>query len=402
MGSFMPLVAELGPLRRAFARVRANSRAAGVDGVTPEVFARGLEGRLKQLRDDLFGGNYRPQAVLRAFVPKVGRSEMRPIGIPTVRDRVVMGALRGVLEPMFETGFADCSYGYRAGLGAHRALEAVAGHLAAGRHWVLEADFDDFFDTLPHAPLLRLVEATVPDADLCGLVGLFLRQPVFDGQRTRVRRRGVHQGSALSPLLANVYANPLDHLLLQAGHHPVRYADDFVVLGRHRGEVGAALDLVRGWTEKAGLRLHPEKTRLVREDDPAGEGFDFLGYRFECGTRRPSPRGLAALRGAVNDRLRKGGTPAAILADINRLLEAWYQYFRHGSPAVFAEIDAWVRRRLSGVLAAASRRLAPMSLHDRWERDRQTAASAGRGEPGATAYDEFPADDIPEAWDGYQ
>jgi RNA-directed DNA polymerase len=336
-------------LGAAFARVAANRGSSGVDHITIEQFTTERDANLKRLSEELRSGAYRPQAIRRHYIPKPGSRELRPLGIPTVRDRVVQTALRAVLEPIFERDFAAHSYGFRPRRGCKDALRRVDELLAAGHVHIVDADLKSYFDTIPHDRLLARVGAKVSDGRILGLVEAFLKQGVLDGLQEWVPEEGTPQGAVISPLLSNIYLDPLDHLMAEAGFAMVRYADDFVVLCRSPEEAAAALAAVQAWTATAGLVLHPGKTRLV---DARSEGFDFLGYRFEAGHRRPRSKSLGKLKDTIRAKTKRtsGQALPQIIAEVNRTLRGWFEYFKHSHRWVFRTLDGWIRRRLRSLL----------------------------------------------------
>jgi RNA-directed DNA polymerase len=252
-------------LHRAFEKVWGNGGSAGADGQTVAHFARHAEDELRRLHEQLREGSYRPQPVRRAWIPKPGSKERRPLGIPAVRDRIVQGALRHVLEPIFEADFAEHSYGFRPGKGAKDALRRVDRLLHEGRHWVVDADLKSYFDTIPHERLMALVQERVADGRVLALVEGFLRAGVLEeARRWQPTERGTPQGGVISPLLANVYLNPLDHLMAGGGWEMVRYADDFVVLCGSEAEAQAALAAVRAWVSEAGYPASGEDAHCGR------------------------------------------------------------------------------------------------------------------------------------------
>jgi len=338
-------------LQRAFQKVWRNGGSAGADEQTVAHFGRRAEEELQRLHEQLRGGTYRPQPVRRAWIAKPGSTEQRPLGIPAVRDRIVQGALRHVLEPIFETEFAAHSYGFRPGRGAKDALRRVDTLLKAGHVWVVDADLKSYFDTIPHDRLLALVRARVADGRVLALVESFLRAGVLEEAKGwRPTERGTPQGGVISPLLANLYLDPLDHQMAAAGWEMVRYADDFVILGRSEAEAQKALAAVRQWVSEAGLTLHPEKTRVV--DARAPGGFDFLGYHFERGMKWPRQKSLTKLKDRVRAKTSRldGRSLSAIVADVNRSLRGWYPYFQHSKANTFTAVDGYVRRRLRSLL----------------------------------------------------
>jgi RNA-directed DNA polymerase len=268
-----------------------------------------------------------------------------------VRDRLVQAALRHVLEPIFETEFAEHSYGFRPGRGAKDALRRVETLLKAGHHWVVDADLKSYFDTIPHERLLAQVKARVADGRVLALVESFLRAGVLEENKGwQPTERGTPQGGVISPLLANLYLDPFDQQMARAGWELVRYADDFVILCRSEAEAQAALSQVRDWVKEAGLSLHPEKTRIVNANAPGG--FDFLGYHFERGRKWPRQKSLMKLRERVREKTSRldGRCLEEIVADVNRTLRGWYGYFQHSQANVFARVDGYVRRRLRSLL----------------------------------------------------
>jgi RNA-directed DNA polymerase len=337
-------------LRAAFARVKANHGGPGVDHVTVEQFEARLDANLAQLERQLRDGTYRPQAIRRAWVDKPGRAEKRPLGIPTVRDRVVQTALRLVLEPIFEREFADHSYGFRPGRGCRDALRRVDGLLGQGYGYVVDADLKSYFDTIPHDALMALVKQRVSDGRILGLIEAFLTQGVLDGMCLWAPETGTPQGAVISPLLSNIYLDTLDHLMASHGYAMTRYADDFVVQCRTKAEADRAMALVAAWVEQAGLTLHPDKTRIV--DATEAGGFDFLGYHFERGYRWPSTKSLGKFKDTIRSKTprQSGQSLLAIIGDVNRRLMGWFEYFKHSHKTTFRPLDQMIRRRLRRIL----------------------------------------------------
>jgi RNA-directed DNA polymerase len=343
-------------LEVAFAQVKANDGAAGVDHVTIAMYERDLDTQLAQLERHLRAGTYRPQAVRRAWIDKPGSREQRPLGIPTVRDRVVQTALRLVLEPIFERDFAAQSYGFRPGRGCKDALRRVQHLLDAGYTWVVDADLRRYFDSIPHHPLMARVQRRVADGRVLALLEQFLTQGVMDGLARWTPEAGTPQGAVVSPLLANIYLDPLDHAMAAAGFEMVRYADDLVVLCRTQADAERALAHVSAWTQAAGLMLHPEKTRVV--DATQAGGFDFLGYHFERGYRWPRTKSAAKLKATLRAQTRRtrGVSLAVIIEDVNRTVRGWFEYFKHSHRTTFPPLDGWLRMRLRSVLRKRAHR----------------------------------------------
>ena len=351
-GKWFSLIDKVHPertLHAAFAQVAANKGAAGVDHVTVEMFADRLEENLKKLSEELRSGDYRPQQIRRHYIPKPGSKEKRPLGIPTVRDRVVQTAVLMALEPIFEHEFAEHSYGFRPGRGCKDALRRVDELLKAGYTYVVDADLKSYFDTIPHDRLMALVGQKVSDGRVLSLIEAFLKQGVLDGLQEWTPEEGTPQGAVISPLLSNIYLNPLDHLMAEQGFEMVRYADDFVILCRSPEEAARALAVVQQWTAEAGLTLHPEKTRIV---DATEDSFDFLGYRFAKGRRYPRPKSLQKFKDTIRAKTKRtsGKSLPAIIVDLNPTLRGWFEYFKHSYKTTFRNLDGWIRMRLRSIL----------------------------------------------------
>ena len=348
--SLMDKVYSLGNLRSAFGMVKANKGSPGIDHQTIDDFATRLEENLERVAQALRDGRYRPQAIKRVWIPKPGSTEKRPLGVPTVRDRVVQAALRNVLEPVFEKDFADHSYGFRPGRGCKDALRQVDLLLKQGYTYVVDADLKSYFDTIPHDLLMARIRDKLADNRILALVELFLKQQIMETTTGWTPETGTPQGAVLSPLLSNIYLDPLDHLMAQSGVNMVRYADDFVILCRTESEALLALAMVQRWTAQEGLTLHPTKTRIV--DATVSGGFDFLGYHFERGMRWPRRKSEKKLRDAIRDKTRRtnGHSLLAIISDVNRTLKGWFEYFKHSRRWTFQPLDSWIRMRLRSIL----------------------------------------------------
>jgi len=340
----------------AWEKVRVNGGASGVDGESVERFEARREEYLAELSEALRQGSYQPQAVRRVEIPK-GDGRMRPLGIPTVKDRVVQTAMKLVLEPIFETKFLPSSYGFRPGRGCKDALREVDRLLGEGFAVVVDADLKGYFDSIPHGKLMDRVEAHISDGRLLALLRSYLEQDILDGMERWTPTQGTPQGAVMSPLLANLYLHALDELMRDRGHRMVRYADDFVILCRSRDDADAALAEVREWVQANGLTLHPDKTHVGDWRQP-GEGFDFLGYRFEAGRRWVRKKSLANLRQKVRDKTRRnrGDSLERIIADLNPMLRGWFEYFKHAYWTTFTDIDGFVRRRLRALLRKQEKR----------------------------------------------
>lgn len=354
--SLIDKVYKTGNLRAAFAKVKANQGAPGVDHQTIARFEADLETNLKKVAQQLTEGSYRPQAVRRQWIAKLGSKEKRPLGIPTVRDRVVETALRNVMEPIFERDFAEQSYGFRPGRGCQDALRRVDRLLKAGSTWVVDADLQSYFDTIPKQKLLERVTEKVADSRVLELVAAMLQQEVMEGLKHWTPEAGTPQGAVISPLLSNIYLDPMDHELAHHGYEMVRYADDFIILCGSQAAARDALAKVQQWTANAGLRLHPEKTRIV--DATQRGGFDFLGYHFERGYRWPRPKSVAKLKATLRPKTRRthGHSLRTTIVTVNQTLTGWFAYFKHSHQTAFPPLDKWLRMRLRSLLRHRSKR----------------------------------------------
>ena len=343
-------------LQAAFWAVWRNKGAPGVDGQTVPQFAEQEQGQLAQLREELRNKSYHRHPARRVWIPKPGTTEKRPLGIPAVRDRTVEAAMKAVLEPIFERDFAEHSYGFRPGRGCRQAVQRVEQLLEQGRVWCVDLDFKSYFDTIPHERLLGLVQQRVVDGSVLALLRQSLEAGVLEElngwQPTEV---GTPQGAVISPLLANLYLNPLDHQMAERGWEMVRYADDLVVLCRTREEAEQALVYLRQWSGEAGLTVHPTKTRIV---NAVTEGFDFLGWHFSRGKKWPRQKSLQKLQDKLRPLTRRtnGRSLGAIIAKVNPILRGWYGYFRESHPTGLSGPDGWVRRRLRALLRKREKR----------------------------------------------
>ena len=337
-------------LRWAFTRVKANGGAAGVDHQTIAMYEQQLEQQTEYLARTLKEGSYQPAAIRREWIPKSGSKEKRPLGIPTVRDRVVQKALLATLEPIFERDFAEHSYGFRPGRGCKDALRRVDQLLKSGYEWVVDADLKSYFDTIPHEQMLKRIKEKVADGRVLELISKYLGQGVLENMRYWQPDAGTPQGAVISPLLSNIYLDPLDQLMKASGIEMVRYADDFVLLCDSEAAARDALVLVQQWTAAAGLTLHPEKTRIVDTAQPGG--FDFLGYHFELGQRRPRAKSLEKFKDTLRAKTKRanGQSLQAIIANVNRSARGWFGYFKHSHPHTFESLDGFIRSRLRSIL----------------------------------------------------
>ena len=343
-------------LDAAWRKVARNKGAAGVDGQSTERFTAQAERYLRELHDDLKDGSYRPNPVKRVEIPK-GDGRTRPLGIPTVKDRIVQTALKLTIEPIFEVQFRPGSYGFRPGRSCKDALREVDRLLKEGYTHVVDADLQGYFDSIPHDRLMALVAGSISDGRVLSLIEGFLQQDIMTDMARWQPTTGTPQGAVISPLLANLYLHPLDLLMEQSGWRMVRYADDFVILCRTEAEARDALRQVEAWVAENGLALHPDKTR-VGDSRQSGQGFEFLGYRFEAGRRLVRKKSLKALKDKVRARTirSRGDSLERIIGDLNPMLRGWFGYFKHATPALYGVLDGFVRRRLRAILRKQEKR----------------------------------------------
>lgn len=334
----------------AFQQVVSKRGAPGVDHVTVDRFGQQLPENIWQLSDSLKDGTYRPQAIRRVHIPKPGTKETRPLGIPTVRDRIVQAAIVNVIEPIFERDFAPQSYGFRPRRGCKDALRRVDRLLKAGYTHVVDADLKGYFDSIPHDRLMARLKTKIADGRVLTLIESFLKAGIMDGASQWTPASGAPQGAVLSPLLSNIYLDPLDHQMAKAGFEMVRYADDFVILCRTADKARQALELVQAWVAENGLTLHPTKTRIV---DAQQEGFAFLGYEFHGRQHWPRKKSLQKLKDTLRAKTRRtnGRSLKRVIADVNRTLRGWFVYFQHSTRrSVYRDLDGWLRMRLRSML----------------------------------------------------
>jgi RNA-directed DNA polymerase len=342
-------------LHQACLKVILNQGGAGVDGQTTGQLAEQWQEQIQKLRAELRDGTYQPQPLKRVWIDKLGSTEKRPLGIPAVRDRVVQTAIWHVIGPIFERDFAAHSYGFRPGRSAQQALERVESLMQRGYTWIVDADLKGYFDSIAQDRLMEAVGRRIVDGRLKELLWKYLKAGVMErGKEWQPTEEGTPQGAVISPLLANLYLNPLDHLMVRQGREMVRYADDFVVWCRSQKEAKQALEQIAAWVKEAGLQLHPAKTRLVDASEPGG--FDFLGYHFEryregAGKKWPRKKSLLKLKESIREKTgrTRSGSMEEIIAEVNRTVKGWYAYFRASIPNVFSTLDGWVRARLRSI-----------------------------------------------------
>jgi RNA-directed DNA polymerase len=342
-------------------KVLGNDGAAGIDRISCGRYAANREHFNAHLVSALRDGSYRADEVRRKDIPKAGSKETRPLGIPTVRDRIVQAALCAVLEPIFDLEFSERSYGFRRGRGCKDALREVDRLLKAGNGFVVDADIKGYFNTIPHGKLLKLVGKRIADGKVLALIKQFLEKGVLEELENRKELCGTPQGGVISPLLANIYLDPLDHLLEAEGFQCIRYADDFVILCASREEAERGLAKVQEWMAEAELTLHPTKTKIA-DLNQLGGYFEFLGYRFQrCKTRIqrwPRSKSMDKVKESIRDITKRcnGIGMKEIIAKLTPRLKGWYGYFKHSSKNTFNWLDGYMRRRMRSILRKRSKR----------------------------------------------
>lgn len=346
-------------LQLAWEKVASNAGGCGVDNITIGHFAKDSKNRLLAVSEHLKQGTYQPKPVKRVWIPKPGTKEQRPLGIPTVTDRVVQAALRMVIEPIFEKEFAPHSYGFRPGRGCKDALRQVDIKLKEGYVHVVDVDIKGYFDSIPHDRLMELVQGHISDGRILKLIKSYLKQGVMEEKELigTNKQDGTPQGAVISPLLANLYLNPLDWLMAQEGITMVRYADDMVMLCQSAKQAEQVLAKLQKWSEQAGLTLHPEKTKIV-DMGQARSHFDFLGYRFRRTVGKMQirrfirPKSLKNIRQRIRPLTKRtsGRCLPSIISKLNPVLRGVHEYFHHAYKGELSRLDGWVRGRLRSIL----------------------------------------------------
>jgi len=334
----------------AWELVKKNQGSAGVDKVTIEKFSERYSYYLTEMQNDVKEGVYKPLQIKRVYIPK-GEGKMRPLGIPCVKDRIIQCAIKLIIEPIFENEFAANSYGFRPGKGCKHALRKVQENLDQGFVHVVDADLTSYFDTIPHEELMERIQEKIADGKVLNLIQGFLKQGILEECKEWIPEKGSPQGAVLSPLLSNIYLHPLDKLMEDKGIRMVRYADDFVIMCKTKEEAESAYIIAEEWVKENGLSFNPNKTHIGNCQIP-GEGFEFLGYRFENNERQVRKKSLDKLKDKIRELTKRNGGNNLLYAiyKLNPILRGWFGYFKHAHKWTFERLDGWIRRRLRAKL----------------------------------------------------
>lgn len=329
----------------AWEKVKANKGAGGVDKVSLQEFERNLHYNLEEIHRLLYEDEYQPQALRRVWIPKPN-GDKRPLGIPTVRDRIVQQAMLNRMEKIFELKFCDSSFGFRPRRDCHQAIRKIEEYLRNGCQWVVEVDIEKFFDTIDHELLIDLVNEEISDGRVLRLIRGFLKSGVMEEMEVEFQSRGTPQGGVISPLLANIYLHPLDEQMSQEGFRVVRYADDIVVLCRSKQEAEHALAKVKEILEgKLRLKLNPEKTKITH----TSSNFNFLGYVFRAGYKYPCFKSQEVFKDKIRlaTRRQQPKTMSQVIEEVNPIIRGWGNYFAYGNCyRIYATLDKWIRKRI--------------------------------------------------------
>jgi len=364
--SLVDKVYKLKNLELAWEKVKRNRGAGGIDGQSIADFESELESNLQRLHDQLRSDTYCPQPVMRQLIPKGGQpGKFRPLGIPTIYDRVCQQALKNRLEPIFEPVFDDASFGYRPARSAKDAMRKIWGELEQGHEWVVDADLKDFFGSADHDKLMELVNQRVSDSRVLNLLGSMLTADYYEDGHSHRTVRGVPQGGVVSPLMSNILLTPFDREMGRKGYRLTRFADDWLVTCNSRVQAEQALSFATRVLEKLGVVLHRDKTRIVH----VRNGFEFLGYKvkrgskplrlpahmIKSGTRRgamyayPRQKSISHFKEQVRKRTRRKAplSTEELIAELNPVIRGWGNYYcKAHVRLLFNQLDRWIVRRL--------------------------------------------------------
>ena len=333
-------------MQEAWKAVKRNRGAAGIDRISIDLYSLHAGTNLDSLAKELKSRSYKPRPLKRVYIPK-GKGKMRPLGIPTVQCRIAQEVVRRLINPIFEKKFHNNSYGFRPGRNCHQAVNKVKGCLSDGFLYIVDADIKGFFDNIPHKLIMKGVSAEIADGNILQLIEKFLKSGVMEEGQLRPTTKGTPQGGVISPLLANIVLDQLDHALEERGYKFVRYADDFVILCRSMTQAQEALDFTRNLLEnEMGLELSPEKTKIGH----LKEGFDFLGFHFTTNGITMREKSQEKFRDAVrNQTIRSRNLDAEAIEKLNQVIRGTVNYFAHPHSTLvvcFTKMDRWIRKRL--------------------------------------------------------
>ncbi|TDX42957.1 group II intron reverse transcriptase/maturase [Orenia marismortui] len=327
-------------------QVLSNGGCSGIDGEDIEKFRDNYKLNMRELHRQMKENRYNPSPVMRTYIPK-SNGKKRPLGIPTVKDRVAQATVKQVMEIIFERVFCDCSYGFRPKRSAHDAIDKIEEYKNQGYKWVVDADIKSYFDNIDHDLLMDFVAEHISDGWVLGLIRSWLTAGIMNSNRLEKTEKGTPQGGVISPLLANIYLHQFDKEMTDRGYKLVRYADDFVVLTKSKRKAKRALVVVREIIEeKLKLKLHPEKTVITN----FGKGFVFLGYEFVAWSyKRPRKKAIDKFKDKIRNITRRNRPfPVEfIIGELNPVLRGWANYFKFGNvKRLFRKLDSWIRMRI--------------------------------------------------------
>jgi len=332
-------------MHKAAKEVIAKGGSAGIDGVSTAEFNEKYKFNMRELHRQLQNGTYQPSPVLRVYIPKSDGSE-RPLGVPTVKDRIAQGSVKEVIEPIYEEKFCDCSFGFRKGKSQIDAVNKVEEYREQGYKWVVDADIKGFFDNIDHDLLIEFIREEITDGWVLGIIKSWLTAGVMTEGIKQPSSEGTPQGGVISPLLANIYLHQMDRILVKRGYKLVRFADDFVVLTKSKRKAKRALEVIEEIVrDKLKLELHPEKTKITN----FGEGFVFLGFEFVAWRyKRPKKSALDKFKDKIRE-VTKRQQPwdvEKIIKWLNEKIRGWGNYYGHGNvKTLFVKLDRWIRMR---------------------------------------------------------
>lgn len=342
-------------LEKAWTNVMKNKGAAGIDDITIKKFIPNKDKYLKEIADDLKEAKYEPSKIRRVNIPKAD-GKTRPLGIPTIKDRIVQSAIKMAIEPIWEQEFSPTSYGFRPEKNAHEAIKEVSKYLNEGYIWVIDADIKGYFDNISHERLIKKVKVKITDGRLLNIIKDFLKAEIVEDMKEWTPIKGTPQGGVLSPLLANIYLDSLDQLINSLECKIIRYADDFVVLCQSEEQAKQVKEIIEKWMTENELELHPGKTKICNYNN--NESFEFLGYKFERKYKFVRKKSIVKLKDKIREYTKRtcGKNICKVILEINRILIGWFNYFKYAQGDVYRKLDALIRRRLRAIIRKQKKR----------------------------------------------